>query len=42
VPQGLFADNTKKWGGDHVIDPVLASGVLFMNKKIRCRVAGFG
>jgi predicted AlkP superfamily phosphohydrolase/phosphomutase len=33
VPQGLFADNTKKWGGDHVIDPALASGVLFMNKK---------
>ena len=35
VPQGLFADNTKRWGGDHVIDPALASGVLFMNKKIR-------
>jgi predicted AlkP superfamily phosphohydrolase/phosphomutase len=33
VPQGLFADNTKKWGGDHVIDPALASGVLFMNRK---------
>ena len=33
VPQGLFADNVKKWGGDHVIDPALASGVLFMNKK---------
>lgn len=33
VPRGLFADNTKKWGGDHVIDPALASGVLFMNKK---------
>jgi predicted AlkP superfamily phosphohydrolase/phosphomutase len=33
VPQGLFADNTKKWSGDHVIDPALASGVLFMNRK---------
>ena len=33
VPRGLFADNTKKWGGDHVIDPALASGILFMNKK---------
>ena len=33
VPQGLFADNTKKWGGDHVIDPALASGILFMNRK---------
>jgi predicted AlkP superfamily phosphohydrolase/phosphomutase len=35
VPQGLFANNTKKWGGDHVIDPALASGVLFMNRKFR-------
>jgi predicted AlkP superfamily phosphohydrolase/phosphomutase len=33
VPQGLFADNHKKWGGDHVIDPMLSSGVLFMNQK---------
>jgi predicted AlkP superfamily phosphohydrolase/phosphomutase len=33
VPQGLFVDNTKKWGGDHVIDPALSSGVLFMNEK---------
>ena len=38
VPQGLFADNTKRWGGDHVIDPALASGVLFMNKKFRADV----
>jgi predicted AlkP superfamily phosphohydrolase/phosphomutase len=33
VPQGLFADNHKKWGGDHVIDPALVPGILFMNKK---------
>lgn len=32
VPQGLFVDNLKKWGGDHVIDPALVPGVLFMNK----------
>lgn len=32
VPQGLFEDNTKKWGGDHVIDPALAPGVLFVNR----------
>ena len=38
VPQGLFADNTKRWGGDHVIDPALASGVLFVNKKFRADV----
>jgi predicted AlkP superfamily phosphohydrolase/phosphomutase len=35
VPQGLFADNHKRWGGDHVIDPALSSGVLFMNRKFR-------
>jgi predicted AlkP superfamily phosphohydrolase/phosphomutase len=40
VPQGLFADNTKKWGGDHVIDPALASGVLFMNRKFRAESPG--
>ncbi len=31
VPAGLFEDNVKKWGGDHVIDPALVPGVLFMN-----------
>jgi predicted AlkP superfamily phosphohydrolase/phosphomutase len=35
VPQGLFADNHKRWGGDHVIDPALVPGVLFMNRKFR-------
>jgi predicted AlkP superfamily phosphohydrolase/phosphomutase len=35
VPQGLFVDNHKKWSGDHVIDPALSSGVLFMNQKFR-------
>ena len=37
VPQGLFADNTKRWGGDHVIDPALVPGVLFMNKKFNAQ-----
>lgn len=32
VPTGLFEDNVKRWGGDHVIDPSLVPGVLFMNK----------
>ena len=32
VPTGLFEDNTKKWSGDHMIDPALAPGVLFMNQ----------
>jgi predicted AlkP superfamily phosphohydrolase/phosphomutase len=40
VPRGLFADNTKKWGGDHVIDPALASGILFMNKKFSAESPG--
>ncbi len=31
VPAGLFEDNTKKWGGDHAIDPDLVPGVLFMD-----------
>ena len=35
VPRGLFEDNLKKWGGDHVIDPELVPGVLFMNKAFR-------
>jgi predicted AlkP superfamily phosphohydrolase/phosphomutase len=35
VPQGLFEDNTKKWGGDHMIDPSFAPGVLFMNRPFQ-------
>lgn len=31
VPQGLFEDNVKRWGADHVVDPNLVPGVLFMN-----------
>ena len=40
VPQGLFADNHKKWGGDHVIDPALVPGILFMNKKFNAGAPG--
>ena len=32
VPEKLFEDNVKKWGGDHVIDPALVPGVLLMNQ----------
>ena len=35
VPDGLFADNVKKWGGDHIIDPTLVPGVLFLNRPFR-------
>jgi len=31
IPQGLFEDNEKRWGGDHIIDPALVPGVLFMS-----------
>lgn len=31
IPAGLCEDNVKKWGGDHIIDPSLVPGVLFMN-----------
>ncbi|MGH9903684.1 MAG: alkaline phosphatase family protein, partial [Pyrinomonadaceae bacterium] len=33
VPEGHFEDNEKKWGGDHIIDPCLVPGVLFMNRE---------
>jgi hypothetical protein len=35
IPQALFEDNVKKWGGDHIIDPSLVPGVLFMNRPFR-------
>jgi predicted AlkP superfamily phosphohydrolase/phosphomutase len=35
VPEGLFEDNVKKWSGDHIMDPVLVPGVLFMNRRFR-------
>ena len=36
TPQGQFADNVKKWGGDHIIDPLLAPGALLMNRPFQC------
>jgi predicted AlkP superfamily phosphohydrolase/phosphomutase len=35
VPAGLFEDNVKRWGGDHVIDPALVPGVFFMNQPFK-------
>ena len=32
IPAALFEDNVKRWGGDHIIDPALVPGVLFMNR----------
>jgi hypothetical protein len=33
IPEGHFEDNVKKWSGDHIIDPCLVPGVLFMNRE---------
>ncbi len=33
VPRGWFEDNEKKWSGDHIIDPMLVPGVLWMNRN---------
>ena len=37
MPAGHFEDNIKKWSGDHIIDPALVPGVLFMNRPFRRR-----
>ncbi|MCX5657307.1 MAG: alkaline phosphatase family protein, partial [Candidatus Omnitrophica bacterium] len=34
VPKELIEDNEKKWSGDHLIDPKLVPGVIFVNKKL--------
>ncbi|MDD4895113.1 MAG: alkaline phosphatase family protein, partial [Candidatus Omnitrophica bacterium] len=33
VPHTVVEDNQKKWSGDHLIDPVLVPGVVFVNAK---------
>lgn len=40
VPSGQFEDNVKKWSGDHLMDPSLVPGVLFMNRPFRGAGAG--
>lgn len=35
VPAELFEDNVKRWGGDHIVDPTLVPGVLFMSRPFR-------
>lgn len=34
VPKELIEDNQKKWVGDHLFDPDLVPGVLFVNKPV--------
>ncbi len=35
VPQGRFQDNTRRWAGDHIVDPALTPGLLVMNRPFR-------
>ncbi len=35
IPATQFEDNLKRWSGDHLIDPALVPGVLFMNRPFR-------
>jgi hypothetical protein len=35
VARGLIEDNTKRWGGDHIIAPTLVPGVLFTDCPFR-------
>ena len=37
VPATLFADNEKRWSGDHVVDPAAVPGVLFSTGPIGAR-----
>jgi predicted AlkP superfamily phosphohydrolase/phosphomutase len=39
VPRCLVEDNLKKWSGDHIIEPSLVPGVLFMNRAFDGRRA---
>lgn len=34
APLGLVEVNRKKWSGDHMVDPSLVPGVLFVNRKV--------
>lgn len=35
MPRALFEDNTRRWSGDHIIDPEVVPGVLLMNRAFR-------
>lgn len=32
VPGELVEDNTRRWSGDHIVDPALVPGILLMNR----------
>jgi predicted AlkP superfamily phosphohydrolase/phosphomutase len=31
----MIADNTRRWSGDHIVDPDAVPGILFMNRAMR-------
>ncbi|MHC5542040.1 alkaline phosphatase family protein, partial [Singulisphaera rosea] len=35
VGASVLEDNTNAWGGDHIVDPSLVPGVLFMDRSFR-------
>lgn len=35
VAEEVFQDNTQRWSGDHVLDPTIIPGVLFMNRPFQ-------
>ena len=34
IPKELVSDNSKKWSGDHCVDPAVVPGIFFCNRKI--------
>jgi predicted AlkP superfamily phosphohydrolase/phosphomutase len=35
VPRELWEENDRRWSGDHIVDPELVPGVIFMNQPSR-------
>ncbi len=35
IAQDEFEDNTRRWSGDHIVDPAVVPGVLWMNHPFR-------
>src|SRR5713226_3543494 len=33
--QSVLEDNTRRWSGDHIVDPESVPGILFMNRALR-------
>ncbi len=40
VPRDLWADNTSRWSGDHLMHPDAVPGVLFVNRPLGSEVVG--